>query len=170
MFKPALTIAEVAQTVTKRKFVSAVVKDNTQPTASERRQRDYVQPNEKIIIWDLRFTGMREKEIPLQFHARLETAISGVIRPKPGVSLKWKGRRIRGVNHAFRHDNMLNALPAEPVRGWHEKLWNEVDEDKHIIDINGDIKNTDFRAVIRFCCDRWNIELPEENQRRIGDL
>lgn len=65
---------------------------------------------------------------------------------------------------------MLNGQPIEPVRGWHEKRWTDIDEDKHIIDINGDIRNTDLRSIISFCCNRWNIDQPEERQYNIGDL
>src|SRR5579862_503682 len=112
---------------------------------------------------------MREKPIPLQFTARQETALSGVIRPMPGFSLKWKGVRIRGVNWNLQHPNILNGQATEPVRGWHEKLWNQIDQDKHIIDINDVVKNTDFRSMLRFCCDRWNIE-SESDQYNMGDL
>lgn len=112
---------------------------------------------------------MREKDLPLQFTARNETALAGVTRPRPGFSLKWRGFRVRGVNWNFRHDNMLNGQRIEPVHGWHEKLWNATDGDKRIIDINDDVKNTDFRAMLRFCCDRWNIEF-EPDQYNMGDL
>jgi len=170
MWRPVTTTAEVAQIVERRKFVSSVARDNTQPTRSERSHKDYVEPDEKVIVWNLRFADMRERAVPLQFHARLETGISGSVRPKPGISLKWKGQRIRGVNHALRHDNILDGQPREPIRGWHEKLWNEFDGDKYIVDINDQIQNTDFRSIIRFCCERWNIEPPEERQSRMGDL
>jgi hypothetical protein len=65
---------------------------------------------------------------------------------------------------------MFSGQSIAPVRGWHEKLWTEIDEDKYIIDVNEDIKNEDFRSIIRFCCNRWNIEPLEEPQYRIGDL
>lgn len=167
--QPAMTTAHIAQIVAKRKIVSGVVRDNTRPPKAERPHSDYVPPYELTIVWDLRFADMREKPVPLQFHARLETAISGAVLPKPGISLKWKGTRIRGVNWNIRHDNILDGQRVEPVRGWHEKLWNEIDGDKNIIDINDVIGNTDFRSVIRFCCQRWNIEL-SDTQYGIGDL
>jgi hypothetical protein len=116
--QPAITAAQVAEIVAKRKFVSTIKQDNTKPSKSELKQKNYKQPNEKSIYWDLRFADMRDRPIPLQFHARLETPISGlrVIRPLPGVSLLWKGIRIRGVNHSFLHENMLNGVQIAPVR------------------------------------------------------
>jgi hypothetical protein len=89
---------------------------------------------------------------------------------RPGISLKWKGTRIRGVNWNIRHDNLLNGEVIAPIYGWHEKQYTEIDEDKHLVDINDEVKNADLRSIIQFCCDRWNIESPEEFQYRIGDL
>lgn len=169
--QPAITAAQVAEIVAKRKFVSAIKQDNTKPSKSELKQKNYRQPNEKSIYWDLRFADMRDRPIPLQFHARLETPISGLqaIRPRPSGSLSWKGIRIRGVNWNIRHDNRLNGVEIAPVRGWHEKLFTEIDNDKYIIDINDEIRNIDFWAIVKFCCNRWNIEPPEERQMRMGD-
>lgn len=169
--QPAITAAQVADIVAKRKFVSAIKQDNTKPSKSELRQKNYRQPNEKSIYWDLRFVDMRDKPIPLQFHARLETPLSGLhsIRPLPGASLLWKGIRIRGVNWNVFHDNMHNGVKIAPIRKWHEKLFTDIDQDKYIIDINDDIKNTDFWAIVKFCCDRWNIEFPDERQMIMGN-
>jgi hypothetical protein len=156
-----MTAAHISSLVAKRKFVSQVVRDTRRSPKS----------NEKVLIWNLRFADMRERPIPLQFHARLETALSGLdaVRPKPGMSLKWQGIRIRGVNWNFRHDNMLNGVAVPPVRGWHEKVWTDQDEDRHLIDINGVVKNTDFHSMIRFCCKRWNIDYPAELQIKLGE-
>jgi hypothetical protein len=169
--KPSLTRAEATAIVARRKYVISTETDNTQPPRSERARQGYVPPNEKLIIWNLAFADMRGKEMPLQFHARLETPLSGFpVRPRPGVSLKWKGKRIRAVVCSLRHDGTLGGQPIPPVRKWHEKQWTELDEDRYVIDINDQIGNEDFRSVIRFCCNRWNIDLPEEIQQRIGDL
>jgi hypothetical protein len=108
--------------------------------------------------------------VGLQFHARLEKPISGVHpRPRPGISLKLHGERIRGINWNVRHDDILNGVEVGFVRNWHEKIWTNTDADKHIVDINGDVKNTDLFSMIRFAFDRWNIEDPK-NQTRLGDL
>ena len=132
---------------------------------------NYVPPNEKIIMWEICFADMRGKPTNLLFHARQETALTGVTVPRrPGISLKWKGTRIRGVNWNIRHDNLLNGEVIAPIYGWHEKQYTEIDEDKHLVDINDEVKNADLRSIIQFCCDRWNIESPEEFQYRIGDL
>jgi len=169
--QPAITAAQVTDILEKRKFVSAVKQDNTKPSKSELKHKSYRQPNEKSIYWDLRFVDMRDKPIPLQFHARIETPLSGLrsIRPLPGASLLWKGVRIRGVNWSIRHDNLHDGVQIAPVRKWHEKLYTEIDRDKYIIDINNDVKSTDFWAIVKFCCNRWNIEFPEEPQMKMGD-
>lgn len=138
---------------------------------TERARKDYVPPYEKIIIWDLAFKDMRGKSQPLQFHARIETPLAGfAIRPRPGISLKWRGLRIRGVGWHLKHEGTLNGEPIDAVRSWHEKQWTEIDEDKYIIDINAEMRNEDLRAVMKFCCNRWNNEWPEEKQGRLGDI
>jgi hypothetical protein len=134
--KPSLTRAEATEIVARRKYILSIKLDNTQLPKSERGRRDYVLPNEKVIIWNLAFGDMRGKQVPLQFHARIETPISGFpVRPRPGISLKWKGKRIRAVCWAIRHDGAFNGQPIAPVRKWHEKQWTEVDEEKYIVDI-----------------------------------
>lgn len=170
MSQPAITEALVGELLSRWKFIHRAVYDNTQSAKSERRQKDYVEPDEKRIIYEVRFSDMREKDAGLQLHARLEKPLSGVYpRPMPGISLKLGGRRIRGINWNLRHDSMLNAVPVGTVRGWHEKLWTNADGDKYIIDINTEVRNTDLHSMIRFACGRWNIEIPE-NQIRLGDL
>jgi hypothetical protein len=169
--QPSLTRAGATAIVARWKYVLSVKLDNTVPPRSERARKDYVPPNEKIIIWDLAFADMRGKSTPLQFHARIETPISGFsVRPRPGISLKWSGRRIRAICWAARHDGTLDGRPLPPVRKWHEKQWTEADEDKYIVDVNQEIQNEDFRSLIKFCCKRWNIECPVEIQKRMGDL
>jgi len=55
------------------------------------------------------------------------------------------------------------------IKGWHEKVWTKSDGDKCIKDINNEIGNTDLTAMIKFCCDRWNIEL-KDDQISLGGL
>jgi hypothetical protein len=169
MSRPVITEAEVARIISRQKFIYRTIADNTQPSRSEKRQKDYVQPNEKNIVYEIRYSDMREKPADLRFRARLETGISGAPRPRPGISLNWKNTRIRGVNWNLRHDSMLNGQLLEPVRGWHEKLWTEIDEDKYVVSIKEEVRNTDLRSMIRFCCQRWNIDLPEEPKNLLGE-
>lgn len=159
--------AAVAQILSKRKFVYRVKYDNTarspgNPVSTE--------PNEKRIVYDLRFLDAPEKEAHLQFLARQETPVSGVYpRPMPGMSLRWKGVRIRGINWNLRHDVVSNGVSTGYIRGWHEKLWTNADADKYIVDINGEVRNRDLNSMIRFAFERWNVEDPK-GQTRLGGL
>jgi len=167
MSEPAITEAVVAEIISRWKFIHRVVSDNARRSTED--PADYAEPNEKRLVYELRFTDMRDRDAHLQLHARLEKAIAGVFpRPMPGVSLRFCGRRIRGLNWNHRHDDRFGGVNVGIVRGWHEKVWTNADQDKHIIDINGQVRNTDMLSLISFCCDRWNIEAPQ--QLRIGDI
>jgi hypothetical protein len=61
-----------------------------------------------------------------------------------------------------------STVCKSPQSEWHEKLFTDTDKDKYIIDINDDIKNTDFWAIVKFCCIRWNLDIPEERQMTMG--
>jgi hypothetical protein len=172
MSQPAITGAQVGHIVARPKFIFREQQNNTQRSPADRRRSDYVQPNELRIYYEIRFTDMREKETGLQVFARLEKPLTAVYpRPKPGISLLLRGRRIRGIGWTFRHETVLNGATIAPVYGWHENLWTDADEDKYLIDINEDVKktNTDFRSMISFACERWNINI-EEKQINIGGL
>jgi hypothetical protein len=148
--------AEVAGILARRKFVHKVIADNT-------KSKGPIQPFEKRFVCDIRFLDMPKKNVQLQFFARQEQAISGVLpRPRPGLSLLWRGVRIRGVNWALRHDSLRNGVPCGYIKGWHEKVWTNSDGDKHIKDINSEVGNTDLTSMIKFCCDRWNIEFKDD--------
>jgi hypothetical protein len=158
-----ITEAEVARILARRKFTHKVVADNTKPKGP-------VQPFEKRFVCDVRFMDMKTKAVQLQFFARQEQAIAGVLpRPRPGLSLLWRGARIRGVNWYWRHDSLLHGVSCGHIKGWHEKVWTNSDGDKHIVDINGDVGNTDLTSMIKFCCDRWNIEF-KDDQFRLGGI
>ena len=128
------------------------------------------EPDEKRIIYEVRFADMREKDAHLQLLARLEKAIAGVYpRPLPGISMRLAGRRIRGINWNLRHDCIQNGVSVGRIRGWHEKRWTNSDGDKFIVDINGEVRNTDLLSMIRLACQRWNIDLPAD-QPRLGGI
>ncbi len=160
--QPQLTEAYVAEILKRKKFVHAVVSDNTRPSVEDKRKHGHVSPNEKRIVYEVRFADMPDKPAHLRFTARIETGISGAPRPRPGFSLQWKGIRIRGVNHNWRHDSLRHGVSCGHIRKWHEKIWTNTDGDKYAIDINSEIKNTNMVSMIRFCCKRWNIELQEQ--------
>jgi hypothetical protein len=161
MQHPVITEAQATDILARRKFIHKVSFDNSRsPTA-----------NERLIIYDLRFVDGPNINQPLQLIARLERNIPGIApRPKPGISLRWKGHfRIRQISYALRHDCLLNGIQHGHVRGWHEKIWTNADEDKYIVDVNSEIKNTDLTTMIRFCCERWNIE-PLKDSLRLGEI
>lgn len=160
-----ITESDVSKILSRTKFIHKVVTDNTRS-----KDKSAPQPFEKRIICDLRFRDMPDNHVQLQLFARLEQAISGVLpKPRPGISLLFKGIRIRGVNCHLRHDSLLNGVSCGHVRHWHEKIWTNTDGDKYIIDINSEVKNVDLTSIIRFCCDRWNIEVKDE-QFRLGGI
>lgn len=162
MSQPAITEALVEQVISRKKFIQRVVFNNT--------RIHFEEPNEKRIVYEVRFADMREKDAGLQLVARLEKALSGVFpRPQPGLSLRLRGQRIRGINWNLRHGCQSNGVNTGFVKGWHEKLWTNLDADKYIVDINGEVRNTDLMSMIRFACQRWNVELPAD-QPRLGDL
>jgi hypothetical protein len=170
MPQPAITRAYVEEIITRPKFVYREISNNTRVSRADKRSKDYVAPEEKRIYYEIRFKDMREKPADLRFFARLEQGLSGVRPlPKPGMSLWLLNSRIRGINWNMRHENMLNGVKIAPVREWHEKLWTDIDEDKYIVDINDEVRNTDLRSMIRFACERWNIDI-EEKQIQIGGL
>jgi hypothetical protein len=160
MQHPVITEAQATDILVRRKFIHSVASDNSSSTTA----------NERLIAYALRFVDSPLADQPLQLIARLERNIPGIApRPKPGISLRWKGHyRIRQISHALRHDCLLNGVPNGHVKGWHEKIWTNTDEDKFIVDVNHEIGNTDLMTMIRFCCERWNIE-PLKDSLRLGD-
>jgi hypothetical protein len=170
MVQPAITAAQVEAIIISPKFVYREKQNNTQRSKADKRRNDYIAPNELRIYYEIRLNHMREKDAGLILFARLEKPITAVRpRPLPGVALLHRGRRIRGINWTFRHDTVFNGQPIAPVYGWHENRWTDLDEDKYIIDINGEVGNQDFQSIIWLACKRWNIEI-DDKQIQIGGL
>lgn len=165
--QPPVNEALVADLLKRKKFVHAVVFDNTQPSGKDKRKRAYVAPDEKRIVFEIRFSDSPDKAVKLRFTARLETPLTGLPRPRPGISLKWKGVRVRGVNYYLRHDSIRNGVSCGHIKYWHEKIFTNTDGDKYVIDMNDEVKNEDLWSLIRFCCKRWNIQL-EDKQYKLG--
>lgn len=55
---------------------------------------------------------------------------------KPGVALLWHGKRIRGVDWKIRHDVIENGMITGFVRGWHEHIWRDGDQDGFIVPVS----------------------------------
>jgi hypothetical protein len=109
---------------------------------------------------------MPRKDVRLRLCARLAPSLPGIgPRPVPGIALQWKGKNIRKVDHALRHDSYRYGVSAGHVRGWHEHIWTDTDEDRYVIPAEPPIKNGEMRALIRWAFDKWNIENNEINEQ-----
>jgi hypothetical protein len=143
---------DVRQLIAARKFVNRVVQDNVQE------QTD----SEKKIVYDIRRRDMPKKNISLQLCARLAPSLSaGGAKATPGVSLRWRGKTIRKVDYALRHDSMRYGVSAGHLSGWHEHIWTDEDEDRYVIAADPTVKGRDIRSLVRWAADKWNIELEQ---------
>lgn len=77
---------------------------------------------------------------------------------KPGVALMWHGKRIRGVDWKIRHEVTQNGIVTGFIKGWHEHIWTDSEDDKFIIPVSPKMQNEDFRAVLEWSVKKWNIE------------
>jgi hypothetical protein len=142
---------EVRQLMVARKFIFHVIRDNVQsPNNSE---------SEKQIVYDIRRRDTPRKDYRLRLCARLAPSLSGV-GPKstPGVSLQWRGKNIRKLDYALRHDSIRSSVSAGHVSGWHEHIWTDEDEDRYVIAADPPVKGTDIRSLVRWATEKWNIE------------
>jgi hypothetical protein len=96
----------------------------------------------------------------LLISARVKKALPGLPRGSPSCSLRWYGRRIRGVNYEVWHDNP----DSSSVRGWHEHIWNGEDRDARVIQASPAIAKPDLRNIFRWGLSKWNIEITEEQK------
>ncbi len=147
------TAYEVRHLLDARKFVSRIVRDTQ---GSDRPDRA------KEIVWDIRRRDMPRKDLRLRLYARLLSSLPGIgTKSTPGVSLQWKGKNIRKLDYALRHDSIRYGVSAGHVDGWHEHIWTDEDEDRHVIPASPPVKGQDMRSVVRWCAQQWKIELDE---------
>jgi len=119
-----------------KKFISRVIEDN-----SHRRH----EVTEVRIRYEIRLKDQPGTVLYLQYFARQEQpALPAVPKPTPGISLLWKGRRIRGVSRRIKHDVIRDGIKTGVICGWYEHQWTNTDEDRYIVDINNFVKNPDF--------------------------
>lgn len=85
-------------------------------------------------------------------------------KPKPSAVMNLKGERIRGIDWKIKHESQRGGMPNGFVRGWHEHLWTEADRDRFVVDVNDAVGQEDFRAFLKVCLDRWNVEVKESSQ------
>ncbi len=93
--------------------------------------------------------------------ARVTKSIPGLPKALPSCALEWHGVRIRCVDYETRHDNPDGTT----VRGWHEHIWNDEDNDKRVIASNPQITRPDMNSIFRWGLKKWNIEIIEEQLR-----
>jgi hypothetical protein len=152
---------EVSQLIAARKFVARVMQDNT--------RGDPDPQVERRIIYDVRRRDYPAKDIRLRLFARLSPSLPGIgIKSTPGVALQWRGKNIRKLDRALRHDNIQYGVVIGIVRGWHEHIWTDEDQGRYIEAADPPVKQTDMKSVIRWCAEKWNIELEEIEQLVLG--
>jgi hypothetical protein len=99
----------------------------------------------------------------LTIKARTKTDFPGVPKSSPTCFLQWHGYRIRGVDYEVRHDNP----DGNSIRGWHEHIWDNENEDKRVIPASPRIQNADLKALFRWGLEKWRIEIRQE-QMELG--
>ena len=100
MVSAPFTEYEVSQLVAARKFVARVVQDNT---------REEIDPQiERRIIYDVRRKDNPSNDNRLRLCARLSPSLPGIgVKGTPGVSLQWRNKNIRKLDHKLRHDVII---------------------------------------------------------------
>lgn len=153
---------QVAQLIAARKFVFHVIQDTLQSKTDP--------SSEQKIVYDIRRRDTPTKDHRLRLCARLAPSLSGIgPKPTPGVSLMWRGKIIRKIDHSLRHDSIRDGVSIGHIRGWHEHVWTDLDEDKHVVAAQPPVRRCDIRSVISWAAEKWNIELDElDSQSRLG--
>jgi hypothetical protein len=153
---------EANRLIESRKFVCRIVQDNTEgPPNSD---------TEKKIVYDIRRRDMPQKDIHLRLCARLAPWVPGSgPKPIPGVSLQWKGHPVRKLDYSLRHDSKRHGVSIGHVKGWHEHVWTDQDEDEYVVIADPPVKAQDIKSLIRWAAEKWNIELDGiDAQRGLG--
>jgi len=163
MARAPFTEYDVRQLIAARKFVAKIMQDNVQSETDPRKERR--------IVYAIRRRDTPNRDISLRLIARLSPSVPGVgLKSLPGIALQWKGKIIRKLDWALRHDTWRDGVVVGFVRGWHEHIWTDEDEDRHIVEADPPIKRTDMRSLVRYCADKWNIGLEGiEEQPFLGE-
>jgi len=143
--------------------VSGTIRDNT---------KDRSHPEtEKQVAYDIRRRDMPEKPLHLVLYARLAPWVPGSgPKPLPGISLRWWGKHLRKLDYAIRHDSKRSGISIGHVRGWHEHIWTDEDEDEYVVQANPPVRGQDIRSLIRWAAEKWNIELDKVEAQGELDL
>jgi len=109
------------------------------------------------VTYEIRKVASPHEALSLRFFARLEAPLTArVVKPVPGASLLWFGKRIRGIDWRLTKPVFRNGVIVGYVKGWHEHLWTDTDEDRFAIEIQ--VKRPDLRSFIEFCLKRWHVD------------
>lgn len=154
---PKFTEYDVNQLVAARKFAARVLENTLAP------ERGKTQ-SEKTIKFAIRRLDTPKVDLVLVLSGRIKIKkLTGVASiHKPGVALFWHGKRIRGIDWKIRHEIIEDGVITGFIKGWHEHIWTDKDEDRFIIPVNPKMKNEDLQAVLQWCVKKWNIEQIEE--------
>jgi hypothetical protein len=153
------TEADVRYLLRAKKFIHSVIKDTMESQEAALLE----------IIYRIARVDNPSDEIKLRLSARRPKPPAETLpRLRPSVALQWHGKRIRGIDRKVVHPVIKNGLIVGRVRGWHEHRWTSTDEDNSVIDVNEVMKNVqeDFRSILRFCMERWRIEIKEGEDRQ----
>jgi hypothetical protein len=158
------TEADVNYLLKARKFIQSVVRDTTDNPDSPLleiiyRVRRLDRPNDEI---KLRLSARRPKPV-------MATAVRYI---RPSAALTWHDERIRGIDRKIVHVITKNGLSVGKVRGWHEHQWTEADGDSNVVDANKVMRNVqeDFKSILRFCMNRWRIEVRDDDRQLLLKL
>jgi hypothetical protein len=115
---------------------------------------------ERCLKVDIRRVDSTAVDLSLEFYPRvMMRELAGVLTvQRPSASLMWRGKRIRGIDHALKHEVLQDGVICGYIKGWHEHYWTDADQDNNIREPNPPLRNFDLQSVIAWCCRNWNIE------------
>lgn len=137
--------ADVDYVIKERKFITHM------PEVTERAYEFRMQ----AVVYRKSFG---KKPTGLVLMARVKKSPAGVPRPYPSAALVLNGRfRVRGLNHEIRHDNPDGSV----VNGWHEHIWTNQHEDKHVRSARPKPNDLTIRGLFEWALRKWNIRLDQ---------
>lgn len=115
---------------------------------------------ERCLKVDVRRVDSTSVDLSLEFYPRVMVKELAGVRTvqRPSASLVWRGKRIRGLDHAMKHEVLSNGIIVDQIKGWHEHYWTDLDEDRSVRAPVPSLQNQDVQSVIVWCCKKWNIQ------------
>jgi hypothetical protein len=152
------TEADVNYLLKARKFIHSLVRDTT----------DNPEASVLEVVYRVRRLDKPDDDITLRLSARrAKPVLATMPRPRPSAALLWHGERIRGIDRKIAHPIIKHGVIVGKIRGWHEHRWTKDDSDSSVIDVNKAMQNVqeDFKSILRFCMNRWHIEMPDDDRQ-----